>query len=105
MRGVTDSTGCTKQNNCISIFLVYSRPAEMLRSRRWKVHTGISTIMHYPCDISDMSRKEKHDSKLTPNTRKTFLAAATEAWIFFALPGSPAEMNMHVYCNDMIRTC
>ncbi len=36
---------------------------------------------------------------LTPNTRKTFLAAATDAWIFFALPGSPAEMNMQVYCG------
>ena len=35
----------------------------------------------------------------TPNTRNTFLAAATDAWIFFALPGSPAEMNMQVYCR------
>ena len=35
----------------------------------------------------------------TPRMRNTFLAAATEAWIFFALPGSPAEMNMQVYCK------
>ena len=35
-------------------------------------------------------------------TRKTLRAAATDAWIFLTLPGSPAEMNMQAYCGPQL---
>jgi hypothetical protein len=35
---------------------------------------------------------------LTLITRKTFLAAVTDACTFLTLPGWPAEMNMQAYC-------
>ena len=31
--------------------------------------------------------------------RNTLRAAATDAWIFLTLPGSPALINMQAYCN------
>ena len=46
--------------------------------------------------------RQKGQKLRTPNTRNTFLAAATDAWIFLALPGSPAEMNMQVYCTRRV---
>lgn len=37
---------------------------------------------------------------ITRMMRKIFLAAVTEAWIFLTFPGSPAEINMQVYCKN-----
>ena len=41
----------------------------------------------------------RSEAWLTRMMRNTLRAAATDAWIFLTLPGSPALMNMQAYCN------
>lgn len=86
MRGDTDSRGCTHIRCVIMVGSVMQKSHYHGAQQRRHIY-------HFTMQCAGV-RVSAH----TPRTRKTFLAAATEAWIFLALPGSPADMNMQVYC-------
>ena len=66
-----------------------------------KLHQHQFKKLFKSCNTVDLSIEQ-----LTLKMRKTFLAAATEVWTFFASPASPAETNMAAYCStreDLLR--
>jgi len=68
----------------------------------WLCGDGIAQLQHHIDSQNSSGIPHQTTWILTLMILKIFLAAVTDAWIFLAFPGSPAEMNMQVYCKQEI---